>query len=149
MKEYSQFQKIISVLVIFLLLLQLSGCYSYKIISGSDLPLPNSSKYSYIIHSQNSKYQLKNTIISNGILSGKIDTMEDSRHIGNKIHVYLLSDSLIKINKEKILSLPLDGTAKVELGKVAGGKIIALLLGCTLGILMVVGLVVLNSGELP
>jgi hypothetical protein len=149
MKEYSQFQKIISVLVIFLLLMQLSGCYSYKIISSSDLPLSNSSKYSYIIHSQNSICQLKSTIISNGILSGKIDTMEDARHIGNKIHVYLLSDSLIKINTEKILSFPLDGTVKVEIGKVAGGKIIALLLGCTLGILMVVSIVVLNSGELP
>ncbi|HEX7494553.1 MAG TPA: hypothetical protein VF346_10050, partial [Bacteroidales bacterium] len=72
MKKYSQIQKIISALMIFLLLIQLSGCYSSKIISSSVLPLPDSIKCSYIIHSQNSKYLLVNTIISNGILCGRI-----------------------------------------------------------------------------
>jgi len=68
--------KTISVSMIFILLIQLSGCYSYKTISSSDLPLPDSGKYPYVIHCQNSKYLLKNALISNGILSGKIDTVK-------------------------------------------------------------------------
>jgi hypothetical protein len=147
MEKYSQFMKTISVSMIFILLIQLSGCYSYKIISSSDLPLPNSSKYPYIIHSQNSKYLLDNTVISNGILSGKIDTVEDSRHIGNKIHLYLSSDSVMKIDKEKILSIPLNGIPKIEVAKVDVVKITLLIAACSLGIIIVVGIVKLNSGD--
>jgi hypothetical protein len=145
MKKYSQFMKTISVSMIFILLMQLSGCYSYRTISNSDLPLSDSGKYSYVIHSQNSKYLLKNTIISNGILSGKIDSVNDSRQIGKKIHLYLSSDSVMKINKEKILSLPLDGIAKVEIAKVDVIGTIALAAVSALVIFEVVSLVLFSS----
>ena len=114
MKEYSQLQKIISIFMITILSIQLSGCYSYKIISRSDLPLVNSNKYTYIIHSQNSKFRLEHTIISDGVLSGKIDTANNTRHPGGKIHVWLSSDSVMKINAENTLSTPLYGIAHVE-----------------------------------
>ena len=52
------------------------------------------------------------------MLSGKIDTVQDSRQIGKKIHVYLSSDSIMKINKEKNLSIPINGITKVEKPKV-------------------------------
>ncbi len=139
--------KTISVSMIFILLIQLSGCYSYKTISSSDLPLPDSGKYPYVIHSQNSKYLLRNAVISNGILSGKIDTVNDSRQIGGKIHIYLSSDSVMKINKEKILIIPLYGIVKVEIAKVDAFKIISILALCAIGIIMAVGIVNLNSGN--
>ena len=147
MKKYSQFMKTISLSMIFILLIQLSGCYSYKTISSSDLPLPNPGKYPYVIHSQNSKYLLRNAVISNGILSGKIDTVNDSRQIGGKIHIYLSSDSVMKINKEKILSIPLYGIAKVKVANVSVAAITLLIAACTLGIIMVVALVELNSAS--
>ena len=145
MKKYSQFMKTISVSMIFILLMQLSGCDSTKIISSSELPLPDSGKYPYIIHCQNSKYLLKNTIISNGILSGKIDSVNDSRQIGKKIHLYLSSDSVMKINKEKILSIPLDGIAKVEIAKVDVIGTIALAGVSALVIFTVVGWALFSS----
>jgi hypothetical protein len=131
--------------MIFILLIQLSGCYSYKTISSSDLPLPDSSKYPFVIHCQNSKYLLKNTIISNGILSGKIDSVNDSRQVGEKIHLYLSSDSVMKINKEKILSIPLDGIAKVEIAKVDVIATIALAGVSALVIFVVVSLALFFS----
>jgi hypothetical protein len=73
--------------------------------------------------------------------------MEDSRHIGNKIHVYLSSDSVMKINKEKILSIPLYGIAKVKVANVSVAAITLLIAACTLGIIMVVALVELNSAS--
>ena len=112
MKEYSQFQRIISVLVIFTLFIHLSGCISSKIISSSELPV--SGNYSYIIHGQNSQYLIEKTGISDRILSGKINIDENS-YLGGKIHIYLLSDSIMKISTEQILRIPLDDIAKVEL----------------------------------
>jgi Outer membrane protein beta-barrel domain len=113
MKKYSQIQKIVSVLMIFLLLMQLSGCYSTKIISSSTLPIADSIKCSYTVHCHNSNYMLEKVIISNGILSGKIDTT-GNYYIKNRVHIYLLSDSVMKINTGYILSIPLDGIEKVE-----------------------------------
>jgi len=145
MKKYSQIQKIISALMIFLLLIQLSGCYSSKIISSSVLPLPDSIKCSYIIHSQNSKYLLENTIISNGILCGRIDTVGDYRQLGKKIHLYLLSDTVMKINSEKILTIPLDGIAKVKMTKFDVLVTIFFVGVSALVIFTIVGLVILSS----
>ena len=118
MKKYSQIQKIISALMIFLLLIQLSGCYSTKTISSSTLPLADSIKCSYTVHCHNSKYLLEKVNISNGILSGEIDTMGNSYYTKNRVHIYLLSDSVIKINTGYILNLPLDDIIKVEMTKV-------------------------------
>jgi len=133
MKEHSQLKKIISILMIFILLIQLSGCMSYRIISSADLT--DSNKYNYIIHSQKSKYRIENTVISNGILSGKI--VVEHSNIGNKVQVYLSSDSMIKINMEKILSIPVDSIAKVEMEKFSVGKT-ALLVGTCVGAIIVV-----------
>jgi hypothetical protein len=145
MKETSQIKKIVSELMIFLLLIQFTGCYSTKIISGSDLPLSDSVKHTYIIHIQNSKFLLDDAIISNGILSGKIDTVNDSRQIGKKIHIFLLSDSVMKINEGMILSVPLDGIKKVEMAKVDVFGTIIVVGFCALGFLLVVGWALLSS----
>ena len=70
MQDYSNLLKIISVFMIFILLIQLTGCYSYKLISGSDPSLSQTDKYRYTIHTKDMDYPLKNTTISNGTLSG-------------------------------------------------------------------------------
>jgi hypothetical protein len=145
MKKYSQIQKIISALMMFLLLIQLSGCYNYKIISSSTLPLADSIKCSYTVHCHNSNYMLEKVIISNGILSGKIDTM--GNYYKNRVHIYLLSDSVMKINTGYILSIPLDGIKKVKIAKLDVVEIVILVGVCTLGILTVVGIVRMNSGS--
>jgi hypothetical protein len=137
MEEYSQLRKIVSILMIFILLIYLSGCYSTRIISSSDLPFPGSSKHDYIIHGQYSKCVLDNAVISNGILSGRIEG-EDSTHTGYKIHVFLSSDSVMKINTEKIFSVPLDRIAKIEIRKVAAGKTILLVVGLPILVLGII-----------
>lgn len=114
MKVYSPLEKFISVIMIFTLLIQLSGCVSYRIIPISDLP--DYSKHSHVIHSQNSKFPLENIAISNGILSGTVNFNQSDKR--NTIKVYSLSDSVIKIDTGNILSLPLDGIAKVKVPKV-------------------------------
>lgn len=132
MNRHTQFQKIISFLMIFILLIQLSGCYSYNIISSSDLPHPNSYEYTFIINGQNTRYVLENTVISNSIFLGKISS--GSQNIKGKINVYLSSDTVMKINPENILSTPLDGIGKVEIKKLETGETVLLTIaGLVLG----------------
>ena len=79
-------------------------------------------------------FTLENTVIVNGILFGKVD-FRHSYH-RNSIHIYLSSDSVIKINKENILSIPIYSIAKANKSKFAVGKTILLVGGCylTMGI---------------
>jgi len=120
MINYHQFQKIICVFLIFTILIYFSGCYGPRIaISRTDLPLPDASRYYYVIHTQYSNYLIKNGIISNGILSGKMDN-KSSWH--NKIHIYLSSDTIMKISPEKIINIPIDGIWKVVTEKVSAEK---------------------------
>lgn len=148
MKEYSMIQKFISVLMIFILLAYLSGCQSTRIISKYDLPVPDSGKYSYIVHSEKSKILLeKGSTISNGILSGKINKFSDDEQYNHreKIHLYTSSNSAISIDTGRILSVPLKDVTKVELIKVDLGKTMVFIAGYTLGLLLVAGLIILNS----
>jgi hypothetical protein len=148
MKGYSQMQKVISVLVIFNLLIYLSGCQSTRIISKFDLPVPASGRYSYIVHSEKSNILLdKRAAISNGILSGKINKFSDDEQYSNgkKIHLYTSSNSAISIDTGRVLSVPLQEITKVELTKVNMGKTMVFLASYTLGLLLVAGLIILNS----
>ena len=120
MINHLQFQKIICVFLIFTILIYFSGCYSSRVaISKTDLPLPDDSLYYYLIHIKNSNYLIKNVIISNGILSGK---MENYSSWHNKIHIYLSSDTIMKISPEKIVNIPVDGIWRVVTEKVSVEK---------------------------
>jgi lysine/ornithine N-monooxygenase len=148
MKEYSQIQKCISVLMIFILLAYLSGCQSTRIISKFDLPIPDSTKYAYIVHSEKSKFLLdRGSTISKGILYGKINKIYDDEQYdnGKKIHLYTSSNSVISIDTGRILSVPLNEVTKVEFIKVDLGKTIVFIAGYAIGVFLVVGLIILNS----
>jgi len=123
MKGFSQIQKFISLLMIFYLLLYFSGCHSTKIISKSDLLIPNSSKYFYLVHCEQLKYLLEKSTISNDTLSGKIIKIyaDNSNDKGKIIHLYLLSDSVVSMDKKgEHLSVPLNGIAQVCFQEIKG-----------------------------
>jgi len=129
MKGYSQLNKMFSILLIFILLSQLSGCIGFKNISRNELPTFKSGNYHYTIHSKNSKYPIESTVILNGILSGKVDFKHSYRR--NSIQVYVSSGTVIKINKENILSIPLESVTKVKKSKFAIGRTISVVIGST------------------
>ncbi|MCX6262356.1 MAG: hypothetical protein NTY95_16260 [Bacteroidia bacterium] len=145
MKEYSQIQKFISVLMIFILLAYQSGCTSTKVIAKSDLPLSDSSKYAYIIHSEKSKFLLEKSTIANGILSGKINKIYSDTYYdaGHKIHLYLSSDSVIKIEMGGILSVPMNEVTKVELSEIDRGGTPFFIFISALAALVAVGFIII------
>jgi hypothetical protein len=134
MKYYSQSQKIISILVIFSLLLELIGCKTSKIIQSSSLPLKDSKVYDYVIHSQNLKYYLKNTSIADGYLTASID-LERTSNGEKSIHLYVHSDSLIKVNYDNSIRLSINNITKVKITETSLG----LTMGCVALCLLVTG----------
>ena len=137
MREYSHIHEFIAVIMIFVFLACLSGCTSTRIISKSDLPLPDSSRYSrypYAVHFEGHMFLLEKSTISNGILSGTLTQVDNSRHPKEKIHLYLLSDSMIKIDEKKILSVPIDEVKEVEVQRPDGAKTFLLVTGCVVGL---------------
>jgi hypothetical protein len=109
MKKYSQLQKIISVLMFFILMIELTGCYSTRIISTSEFTVSDK----YLIHIKNSTYSVDNVLISDGILSCKLDLSEKNYGNANKTHIYLSSDSVLKINND-LISVPVGSITKIE-----------------------------------
>jgi hypothetical protein len=111
MIKYSKTHKFISVLIIFNLLIQISGCVSTSVISASDFPV--SGEFNYRVNGQKSSFLLENAVISNRILSGKINYSK-STQIARVVNLYLSSDSVIKLDTGQILSIPVDSIVKVE-----------------------------------
>jgi hypothetical protein len=145
MTKHKQLQKFISVLMIFILLTFFIGCTSSRIVSTSNLP-SKSSKYGYVIHGEKIKFLLeKKSTISNYILSGKIKQTyyDDSYDAGNKIHLYLRSDSVIKIDiKGEYLSVPLIHVTKAEVQEIHGVWVSIILI--SLALVVFVGVVSMN-----
>lgn len=110
MKEYSQVHRIISVIMIPVMMAELAGCAGYRVISNSSLS--DYSGHKHIVYSEKSKYILDSTIVSNGILSGPIDSKQSA--VKNAIHVYPLSSAGIKIDTLNILTLKIDQIKKVR-----------------------------------
>jgi hypothetical protein len=109
MKKYSQLQKVISVLMFFILMIGFTGCYSARIVTSSDI---KSSEICFI-HGQKTNYHISETIISDGILSGKTSSGIKSKGKININQIYISSDSVVKI-ENNILSVPVSSITKIE-----------------------------------
>lgn len=96
--------------MIFMLLMQFTGCYSTRIIPLSDIKA--SDKYD--LHSKNSTYPtFSNAEVTDGILSGKLFLSKRNYGREDITHIYVLSDSVIQINNDNI-SIPTNRITKIE-----------------------------------
>jgi hypothetical protein len=92
--------------------LQITGCYSAKFINKTDLPVSDGN---YSFHGNKSTYPfVKNAMISNGRISGKVDFGKGNYSLDEKFRIYVSNDSLIRINNDEI-SIPLDGITKISI----------------------------------
>jgi hypothetical protein len=138
MNKFIHIKKFISLLIIYALLIHSSGCYSTKTISGSDLPLPYSVKYSYIVHTGKQNYRLEKVTIINDTLSGRINS-EKSPGTSDRIRLYLPSDSLLKVDSTDYVRIPLESFLKVEQKELSTSKTIALVILCIPVLIMGIG----------
>jgi hypothetical protein len=143
-----QMKRIVSVLLIFIIMIQHSGCVSSINITSAELPAP--SKYAYIVHCQKSFYSLDNIVISNDTLSGKINNLvpAQTKYI---VRIFPISDSFVKIDTNLILRVPLNGISNMNKIVNAPGKTVALvagILGGGLMVLMIIALVEMDLGSI-
>jgi hypothetical protein len=85
---------------------------------------------------------MEKIVVKNDTLSGKIiDPEWEVLSTSNFIHIYPSSDSLVTINKAKVLSIPLSGILKVKSTEKARGKTTILVLGSVgIAILILIGI---------
>jgi len=106
--------KATSAFLIFIILIQITGCYSFKPILGSDPSIYKSDKYSYLIYTRDMVYALENPKISNGILSGKYKVDFDKSYRTKTIKIYPPLDFAVKVDTLFMISIPLDSIAKFK-----------------------------------
>jgi hypothetical protein len=109
MKTHLKLQKFIATLMIFILMIEFTCCYSSRIVTSSDIK----SSESCSILGKKIKYHISDAIISDGILSGKISSVLKSKGKINKNYIYVSSDSVVKI-ENNILSVPVSSITKIE-----------------------------------
>jgi hypothetical protein len=140
MKTGTPFQKIIAVLMIFILMIIFSGCYSTQVINTSQF-LPSDN---YYIHSNNSTYKIDSVSISNEILAGKIvsgkndkdkknkkqETLPDEKSKPHKNHIYLSSGSGMEI-ENGILKVPVISIVTIQQKTPDPKKTTGLIIGCS------------------
>ena len=137
------YKKYISVILIFVILIQMPGCVSTKPVN-SIAEIPSPDKYSYILHIQKTRYQIINANISNGIITGNLKIGEPT-YVGHKVHFYLHTDSVLNVTPDMMLKLNVNSLSKVEVEHTAKGKTAALVGGIVLVVLTIVGIVVVHD----
>jgi hypothetical protein len=132
-------KRVASVFMIFIILIEQSGCTATKIISTADIPI--SSVYKYKIYYRKTAYFLENTVISKDSLSGKIDINYIAKHAKNTVHIYPSSDSLVTVNTNMVISVPLSGISKIQLVEASpkNTTLFIIGMGTTLVILFIIG----------
>lgn len=109
MKIPAQFQKVISVMMCFIMMIEFSGCYTQRIMSTSDIS-PGSY---FLIHCEEAVFPAYNTIITDEIISGNLDFNTRDPTNPNRIHVYISSDSSLKINMDRF-TLPVTAIKEIK-----------------------------------
>jgi hypothetical protein len=85
MKKYSEYQKVVSVIMAFIMIISVMGCYSLHNLSRNEIQYAN--KTTYFLHGPDTYYKLTNATISNGVLSANIDYVVSTP--GKEDHPYI------------------------------------------------------------
>jgi hypothetical protein len=159
MPANSQFHKIISVLLIFILMTELSGCASVRFIQASDLPFKephpvnkfHSSDYNYYVFGRRSdnpkrykSYLVKDISVSNGYLTAASEKVVNRSWIS--VVIFVRSDSLINVASDKSVKIAMDDISQV---KVQETDPILLWGGIILGLIVSGALMVFFFGDRP
>lgn len=134
MKNFLMIQKILPVVMIFILLILLSGCITSKIISTSELP--KHLKPICEVQALDTTYWLYNTRIYADTLIGIVGAYEDKNSpLFTKI--YIKSDSLMYINSDTtLIFIPFSGIVYAEIQKISNVTAISFGIGVGVAIML-------------
>jgi hypothetical protein len=119
MKKYYEYQKAVSIILSFILIISTSGCYSVRGLTRNDIQYTN--KTIFYLHGPTSYYKLSKPTISEGNLTGNIDYVASSPEKIKTIHIYAAPDSSIKKIGD-LVNVPFANIVKVEEYSIDGLK---------------------------
>ena len=148
MKKYSEFQKVVSVILSFIMLISVSACYSLHSLTRNEIQYAN--RTTYFLHGPDSYYKLANATISNGVLSATIDYAVSTPQKAKTIHIYVAPDSIIKKNGDRV-QVPFTNIAKVEVFELDGMKTIMSVAGtiCTAAVVLFLVALIAKGSSCP
>jgi hypothetical protein len=123
MNRYNQLQKFTAQLLLPLMIIFTSSCYSTRELSRNDIQ--SAKKKIYLIHESGSIYQLTNVAFADGLLYGKTDSQSISHKKSFLINIYLVPDSSV-IKSGNIISVRNTIIEKADIYKLNPGKTSAL-----------------------
>jgi hypothetical protein len=113
MKDYYQMRKAIAIMLIFILLLPLSSCYTAKIISTTDLPVAGDVRY--IVQDGKSKFLIDDPYLTSDSIFGKAKIFNSG--FGKKVYLYLKHDSVRLIHDNCNIALDQNEIVRIETRK--------------------------------
>ncbi len=136
MKNHSQLNRTLSLLLIFVILIQQFGCISTKKIQPTDLSIYEGNQYK--LRYRFAVYDVKEAQVSNNTLHGKIDLTYKSSQKNNFVYIQPIADSLVKIDSNYYFSVPLIGIKKVYKKDKEPVQTALVICGSIVGILLLV-----------
>ena len=144
MKKYKEYQKVISVLLSFILIITTSGCYSLRGLAKNDIQSTNKS--TYFLHGPHTFYKITNATISEGVLAGTIDYVVSPVSKSKSIHIYAAPDSSIVKNGDRV-QVQFKNIVKVEDYELDGVRTFVGLAGTlSFGFLALILIILLTKG---
>jgi hypothetical protein len=114
MKRYLKLPEFIHGFLIFLLLMNLTGCYVYKPVSVYELSQYKPDEYKYVIKGKGLPFLLENPKISNGLLYGTANP-DAILSKSNIIKIYPSPDyEIILKDSTNTFLIPIDRIAKIK-----------------------------------
>jgi hypothetical protein len=126
MKKYYEYQKVVSVLMSFIIVLSTSGCYSLQSLTRHNIQYAN--KTVYYLHGPSSFYKLTGATISDGILTGSIDYLVSNSAKAKTIHIYAAPESSIKKDGDTV-KVAITNIVKAEVYNIDGFKTVVAVVG--------------------
>jgi hypothetical protein len=144
MKKYKEYQKVVSILLSFLMIITTSGCLSVKSLTKNDIQ--STDRSIYFLHGPHSMYKITNATISEGVLSGSIDNVVSPVQKSKSIHIYAAPDSSIVKNGDRV-QVQFKNIVKVEDYEIDGAKTIIGLAGTlSFGFLALILIILITKG---
>ncbi len=143
MKNHSELNRTLSLLLIFVILIQQFGCISTKKIQPADLSIHEENQYK--LRYRFAVYDVKEAQVSNNTLHGKIDLTYKPSQKNNVVYIQPVADSLVKIDSNYYFSLPLTGITKVYTEDKAPEKTVLAVIGSIAGVFLLVVVYVVSD----
>jgi hypothetical protein len=142
MKTHTQLFRAISLLLIFIIMTESTGCYTSRNMSATDI---NSTNL-YLVHYNKNTFIVDSLVIDNNSLTGKI--LSGDELPGKKLppdNIYLSADSTVKI-QDSILNAPLSSIKSMNHKALSRGRTIGLFAGIFGGAVVVTLVIILVKG---